>query len=140
MSLMNTSGSFNATNNASDGYGTNCTDRWAHIKCSITRQEVLPKEDINITMSSTMARIQSNIYKAPYTATTRYTKKHIDTLKQYRLPFYCFISFYNILSGSDFGIGGVVAGTTPVTIVTEAVSSNSQASRQGFGSIWAHSI
>ena len=68
------------------------------------------------------------------------TKKHIDTLKQYRLPFYCFISFYNILSRSDFGIGGAVAGITSVTIVTEAVSSTSQASRRGFGSIWSRSI
>ena len=67
-------------------------------------------------------------------------KKHINTLKQYRLPFYCFVSFYNIFSRSDFGIGDAVAGTTPVTIITEAVSSTSQVFRRGFGFIWAHSI
>ena len=39
---------FNATNNTSDGYKTICTDRWEHNKSSITRQEALPKEVINV--------------------------------------------------------------------------------------------
>ena len=43
---------FNATNNTLDGYKTICTDRWEHNKSSITRQEALPKEGINIINAS----------------------------------------------------------------------------------------
>ena len=96
MSLMKTAGPFNATNNTSDGYGTNCTDRWEHIKSSITRQEALPKEDINITMPITTARIQGNIYKAPHTANTRYKKHGHSKRIVIAILLFCFILQYTL--------------------------------------------
>ena len=44
---MRTAEPFNAFNNISDGYNTICTDRWEHNKSSITRQESLPKKEVN---------------------------------------------------------------------------------------------
>ena len=38
---------FNAFNNISDGYKTIYTDHWKHNKSSITRQEALPKKEVN---------------------------------------------------------------------------------------------
>ena len=44
VSLTEITKPFNAVNNASGGYKTNCTDRWKPIKTHITEHKVLPRE------------------------------------------------------------------------------------------------
>ena len=80
-----------------------------------------------------MARIQGNVYKAaPPTLPTKGTD-NIDTKTKRLVVILCYsISFYNTLSRSDFGIGGVVANTTPVITLIEEVSLSVQISKQEF--------
>ena len=61
-----------------------------------------------------MARIQDNIYKA-LTWPTQGTQILLETLTVILL----LCLFYKELHCSDFGIGDVVAGTTPVTTSKE---------------------
>ena len=96
-------------------------------------------EDINITIPITTARIQRNIYKAPYTANRRY-RQYRYTNKILVLIFCYFVSFDDTLSHSDFGIGGVVAGTTLMTTLIEEVPLFIQISKREFGPIWARTI
>ena len=51
-----------------------------------------------------------------------------------------FVSFDDTLSHSDFGIGGVVAGTTSMTTFIEEVPSFIQISKREFGPVWARTI
>ena len=44
--LTRTSGPFNATNNALDGYETNCTDRWRYIKTPLQIRRRYLKETL----------------------------------------------------------------------------------------------
>ena len=137
-SLTETIGSFNATNNASDGYRTNCIDRWEHIKAPLRGRRHYQRK--TLTSQSQSQRLESKAtYIKPLTLPTQGTDI-IDTLEGYWLPFCYFVSFYNILSRSDFGIEGVVVGTTPVITLIEAVPSFIQVSKQEFGPVWARSI
>ena len=86
-----------------------------------------------------MARIQGNIYKAP----PHYQQKvqMILIQKKILVAIFCYyISFYNTLSCSDFGIGGVVVGTTLVITFIEEVSLFIQISKQEFGPVWVRTI
>ena len=68
--LTRTVGSFNTTNNALDGFGAKCADRWRHIKTFSMHQEALSKGDIY----TTMARTQGRIYNAFLIAMKRYVR------------------------------------------------------------------
>ena len=137
-SLTETAGSFNATNNALDDYRTNCTDRWKHIKAPLQGRRRYQRK--TLTSQSQSQQLESNAtYIKPPTLPTQGTAI-TDTLEGYWLPFCHFVSFYNTLSHSDFGIGGVVADTTLMTALTEAVSSFIQVSKREFGLVWTRSI
>ena len=94
MSLTETAGPFNATNNVSDGYKTNCTDRWEHIKAPLHGRRRYQRK--TLTSQSQSHRLESKAtYIKPPTLPTKGTNI-IDTLKGYWLPFllFCFILQY----------------------------------------------
>ena len=88
---------FNATNNASDGYKTNCIDRWEHIKAPLHGRRRYQRK--TLTSQSQSQQLESKVtYIKPPTLPTK-GMDIIDTLKGYWLPFlpFCFILQYSFL-------------------------------------------
>ena len=110
MSLMRVAGSFKATNNAPDVYKTNCIDHWEHIKAPLTRQKALPRKAL-----TSQYQLQWLESKATYIKPSHGQHKVHKHSKRHLLLFCYSILFYKEFPYSDFGIGDVVAGTTPVT-------------------------
>ena len=98
---MRTTRSFNTSNNSRDGFRAKCTDRWRLIITPSMHQEVLPKRR---HLHPNGWNSGEDIY-AFLTVVKRYEK---------RQSYFLIIPYLSHKFCSDFGIRGVVAGTTPV--------------------------
>ena len=91
-SLTETTGSFNAINNASDGYRTNCTDCWKHIKAPLQGRRYYQRK----TLTSRSQRLKSKaMYIKPPTLPTQ-GMDNINTLEGYWLPFWAILFHFTI--------------------------------------------
>ena len=92
-------------------YETSQADRWEPIKSSIIGQEALLRKTLTSQRLAT-----KTTYKSPHIINRRYiytlSKKHLLLSDLY-------ISFRKVPFCSNFGIEGVVASTTPVTIIED---------------------
>ena len=70
MPLTRTSGPFNATNNALDGYETNCTNHWRYIKTPLQSRRHYLKETLTPQRLEPKARYKKTLH----TAMKRYEK------------------------------------------------------------------
>ena len=98
---MRTNGSFNTSNNSRDSFRAKCTDRWRLIITPSMHQEALPKRR---HLHPNGWNPGEDIY-AFLTVVKMYEK---------RQSYFLIIPYLSHKFCSDFGIGGVVAGTTPV--------------------------
>ena len=100
-------------------YQINQADHWEPLKSLIIGQEALPGK----ALTTTTANTQSHIYKALTLSTERtYIHSHFERALWFFILFSHF-HFITCFRYSDFGIGGVVAGTTPVTLIEDTFAS-----------------
>ena len=96
-------------------YQINQADRWEPFKSPIIGQETLPGKALTTITAST----QNHIYKALTLSTEgTYIHSHFERALWFFILFSHF-HFIRCFHYSDFGIGGVVAGTTPVTLIED---------------------
>ena len=100
-------------------YQINQADHWEPLGSPIIGQEALPGKALTTTTAST----QSHIYKALTLSTEgTYIYSHFERALWFFILFshFHFIRYFHY---SDFGIGGIVAGTTSVTLIEDTFAS-----------------
>ena len=114
---------FNTFNNVSDGYNSTCTYRWEHNKSpnykaeNVTQRSKGQSQRLATRTTYKTCPAQSLGGKQKNT-----TKKRRIFSKKESFTLFCFSTLHSLTP--YLSVGGVVAGTTPVTIDKEVVPSS----------------
>ena len=130
--LTRTSGPFNATNNALDGYETNCTDRWRYIKTPLQSKRRYLKETL------TPQRLEP---KARYIKPSTLPWKGMQNITpEKERDNWAFLVISYLFNNSILTLASKVLWQAPHqwSSPTEEVPLTIQVSEPESGSIWVH--